>query len=346
MFSKPFASFRLCSSLLSKARGTRGMATQPAVKSSTEQRCPLFYVASGLAFASSAFLVSSPFLLRCDTASTEGAGVDWAALRKDVVALLESEDHMEEPPGPILIRLAWHSSGTFSLCSRTGGSSGATMRFEPESKWGANAGLGKARGMLEPLKEKYPYVSYSDLWVFAACVAVEEMGGPKIPFRPGRKDKSDASLSPPDGRLPNADMGCPYATAQHLRDIFGKMGFDDRDIVALSGAHGLGRCHTESSGYWGPWTRAPTTISNEYFRLLLEETWTPKKTHNGQPWTGPDQFEDPTGELMMLPSDIVLVQDPKFRRWVEYYAKDEQAFLSDFGRAFNKLMELGVEFAE
>ena len=58
------------------------------------------------------------------------------------------------------------------------------------------------------------------------------------------------------------------------------MGFDDRGIVALSGAHAVGRCHTDRSGFWGPWTHAENTMSNEYFRLLFEEKWTPKKTHS------------------------------------------------------------------
>jgi catalase (peroxidase I) len=48
------------------------------------------------------------------------------------------------------------------------------------------------------------------------------------------------------------------------------IGFDDREIVALSGAHALGRCHEDASGYWGPWTRAESTFSNEYFRLLVD----------------------------------------------------------------------------
>merc|ERR1711871_703544 len=98
------------------------------------------------------------------------------------------------------------------------------------------------------------------------------------------------------------------ATAQHLRDIFNRMGFNDQQIVALSGAHALGRCHEDASGYWGPWTRAETTFSNEYYRLLLEERWTPKKSHNGKKWAGPSQYEDKTGDLMMLPSDVVLTQ--------------------------------------
>jgi len=61
----------------------------------------------------------------------------------------------------------------------------------------------------------------------------------------------NGETSPPDGRLPDADKGCMKDTVQHLRDIFYRMGFDDREIVALSGAHALGRCHTDASGYWG-----------------------------------------------------------------------------------------------
>jgi cytochrome c peroxidase len=60
--------------------------------------------------------------------------------------------------------------------------------------------------------------------------------------------------------------------------------------------------------------------------LLLEERWSPKVTHNGKPWAGPDQFEDSTGKLMMLPSDMVLIAEPAFRKWVEIFAKDEDKF--------------------
>ena len=89
-------------------------------------------------------------------------------------------------------------------------------------------------------------------------------------------------------------------------------------------------------------TNAETTFSNEYFRLLVEERWSPKLTHNGKPWTGPDQFEDSTGKLMMLPSDIVLIKDPEFKKYVDMYAKDEDLFFKDFAAAFAKLLALGV----
>lgn len=78
---------------------------------------------------------------------------------------------------------------------------------------------------------------------------------------------------------------------------------------------------------------------------MLEERWSPKLSHNGKPWTGPDQFEDASGQLMMLPSDIVLVSDPELKKWVEIYAKDEDRFFKDFAKAFAKLLELGVPFA-
>jgi cytochrome c peroxidase len=68
-------------------------------------------------------------------------------------------------------------------------------------------------------------------------------------------------------------------------------------------------------------------------------------THNGKPWTGPDQYEDATGKLMMLPSDMALVADPEFKKYVELYAKDEARFFKDFAAAFSKLLELGVPFA-
>lgn len=111
------------------------------------------------------------------------------------------------------------------------------------------------------------------------------MQGPIIPYRPGRADR-DVSFCTPDGRLPDASKGAP-----HLRDIFYRMGFNDQEIVALSGAHALGRCHTDRSGYSGPWTFSPTVLTNDYFRLLIEEKWQWKK------WNGPAQVSTPSFDL-------------------------------------------------
>jgi cytochrome c peroxidase len=296
---------------------------------------------------------SAPLLLAAAAAAAGGyyyyttqvAAVDVAAVKKDIAAVLDNAAHDDGSYGPILVRLAWHNAGTFDKAAGTGGSEGAGMRFAPEKEWGANAGLATARAVLEPIKAKYSSLSYSDLWALAGNVAIEEMGGPALPFKLGRKDKAPDAPKLPDGLLPDADGRDKKNgnEGDHLRDIFYRMGFNDQEIVALSGAHSLGRCHPTSSGFWGPWTRAPTTFSNQYFVLLLSEKWTPKKKHEGKPWTGPAQFEDKTGELMMLPTDLALIKDAKLKPWVEKYAADEKLFFSDFAKAWTKLQENGCK---
>jgi cytochrome c peroxidase len=218
------------------------------------------------------------------------------------------------------------------------------MRFDPEASHGANAGLKLARDLLEKVKAKHPGISYGDLWTLAGVCAIQEMGGPTIPWRPGRADATAAKCTP-DGRLPDATKA-----QDHLRDIFFRMGFNDAEIVALSGAHVLGRCHTDRSGFHGPWTRSPTTFSNEYFVRLVNEKWVPKTAHvdgagKACKWAGPKQFVDAKeGSIMMLTSDLALLDDAKFKAQVGVYAKDQAKFFADFASAFGKLMELGVPF--
>ena len=78
----------------------------------------------------------------------------------------------------------------------------------------------------------------------------------------------------PDGRLPDAKQG-----HDHLRDIFYRMGFVDREIVALSGAHALGRAHPDRSGFDGPWTKEPLVFDNTYFTVRNPPTYTHPPTH-------------------------------------------------------------------
>lgn len=179
----------------------------------------------------------------------------------------------------------------------------------------------------------FPWISYSDLWTLAGVCAIQEMQGPIIPWRPGRQDH-DVAFCTPDGRLPDASQG-----KDHLRAIFHRMGFDDREIVALSGAHSLGRCHTDRSGFSGPWSFSPTTVTNEYFRLLMDEKW------GWRNWNGPKQYEDKsTKSLMMLPTDMALIKDNEFKKHVERYARDSQVFFKEFADVLVKLFELGVPF--
>lgn len=260
--------------------------------------------------------------------------VNYAEVADKVREMLKRPEYDDGSLGPVLVRLAWHASGTYSLKDKSGGSDGGTMRFYTEAKDPANAGLDSARAFLEPLKAQYPAISYGDLWTLAGVVAVEAMGGPVVKWTPGRQDKLKESDCPPYGRLPDATQG-----AQHVRDIFNhRMGFNDREIVALSGAHSLGRCHKDRSGFDGPWTYTPTRFSNQYFTLLLNEKWTPVTKFAG----GPEQFRNPDDDLMMLPTDIALITDTKFKKYVEMYAKDKQLFAKDFADAFARLLELGL----
>eukprot|EP00270_Netrium_digitus_P006853 TRINITY_DN197_c0_g1_i3.p1 TRINITY_DN197_c0_g1~~TRINITY_DN197_c0_g1_i3.p1 ORF type:complete len:271 (+),score=49.75 TRINITY_DN197_c0_g1_i3:63-815(+) len=231
---------------------------------------------------------------------------------KRYLRALISEKHC----APIIVRLAWHSAGTFDVKSKTGGCTGS-LRNKEELAHGANAGLGWAVELMEVVKEKFPILSYADIYQLAGVVAVEITGGPEIEFHPGRKDNF---TSPEEGRLPDATKG-----VDHLRAVFGHMGLSDKDIVALSGAHTLGACHKGRSGFEGKWTHQPLEFSNDYFQILL------KGGVEG---------------LLLLPTDEALLDDPIFKEYVELYAKDEDAFLKDYAEAHLSLSELGFADAE
>lgn len=257
---------------------------------------------------------------------------DYNAVAEAIKKIIPNDDYDDGSTGPVLVRLAWHASGTYDAATGTGGSNGATMRFPMEAKDGANNGLENARKFLEPIKQQFPWITYADLWTFAGKVALEYMGGPTINWKPGRVDYLDESNVPPNGRLPDGALG-----QDHLRDIFYRMGFNDQEIVTLCGAHNLGRCHTDRSGFDGPWVPSPTRFSNTYFKLLLHEDWYLQKNP-----IGIEQYYDEDKDLMMLPTDFSLIKDPKFRPWVEKYAEDKELFFEDFAKVFSKLLELGV----
>ncbi|KAI9123737.1 hypothetical protein QN277_004932 [Acacia crassicarpa] len=226
--------------------------------------------------------------------------------RRDLRALIASRNC-----APIMLRLAWHDAGTYDAKTKTGGPNGS-IRNEEEYSHGSNNGLKKAIDFCEEVKGKRPKITYADLYQLAGVVAVEVTGGPTIDFVPGRRD---SNICPRAGRLPDANQGVP-----HLRDIFYRMGLSDKDIVALSGGHTLGRAHPERSGFDGPWTEEPLKFDNSYFVELLKG--------------------DSEG-LLKLPTDKALLEDPEFRRYVELYARDEDAFFRDYAESHKKLSELG-----
>lgn len=226
--------------------------------------------------------------------------------RRDLRALIASKSC-----APIMLRLAWHDAGTYDAKTKTGGPDGS-IRNEKELAHAANNGLKIAIDFCEGIKAKHPKITYADLYQLAGVVAVEVTGGPTIDFVPGRKDSPE---SPEEGRLPDAKQG-----ASHLRDVFYRMGLSDKDIVALSGGHTLGRAHRDRSGFDGPWTKEPLKFDNSYFQELLKG--------------------DSEG-LLKLRTDRVLVEDPEFRKYVVLYVEDEDAFFSDYAESHKKLSELG-----
>ncbi|KAK9670636.1 hypothetical protein RND81_13G214500 [Saponaria officinalis] len=227
--------------------------------------------------------------------------------RRDLRALIFSKQC-----APIMLRLAWHDAGTYDVKTKTGGPNGS---IKYELNHFANKGLNIAIDFCEEVKAKYPKITYADLYQLAGVVAVEVSGGPTIDFVPGRMVRAYCPTSIEEGRLPDAKEG-----ATHLRDVFYRMGFSDKDIVALSGAHTLGRAHAERSGFGGAWTPEPLKFDNSYFVELL------KGEKSGQ---------------LKLPTDKVLVQDPVFRPYVELYAEDKEAFFRDYADSHKKLSMLG-----
>ena len=321
-------------SRIAMATGARRVFTAPNMVRASK--------ATGVTMALFGFGSSCPYHISTDASKPEYVKTvrdSEGAIRTMIKEVMDGGDYDGHGSyGPSFVRLAWHASGTYCQSTKTGGSNGGTMRFNPEAGYGANNGLNLARDRLEAVKRAFPFISYADLYTLAGVVAVEEMGGPVVAWRPGRSDFAETKYyKVPDGRLPDASQG-----DGHVRDIFYRMGFNDREIVALIGAHAVGKCHPQNSGYDGPWTRSPTTFANTFFTMLLNEKWTlTKKNANGSM-----QYENEAKDLMMLPADFSILLDPKFRAVAMEYANDEELFFKDFAAAFSKLLELGVPFKQ
>lgn len=274
--------------------------------------------------------------------SAPPSAAELRAARVEVAQLIR-----QTSSNPILIRLGWHDAGTFDKgvtgpWPQQGGATGS-IRLNPEIQHGANAGLQAAVDLIEPIKQRHPSVSYADLYQMASAVAVELAGGPKIPMRYGRKDVADAAQCAPEGRLPSA--GAPYhdgsaAAGDHLRRIFYRMGMNDQEIVALSGAHTLGRARPERSG----WGKAETKYTKDGPGKPGGQSWTIE-------WLKFDNSyfkevkQQSNGDLLVLPTDAVIFTDDGFRPFAEKYAADEAAFFSEYAVAHAKLSELGVQWA-
>jgi catalase-peroxidase len=213
-------------------------------------------------------------------------GLDMAALKQDVTALMtDSQDWWPADwghYGGLMIRMAWHSAGTYRIADGRGGGGSGNQRFAPLNSWPDNANLDKARRLLWPIKKKYGNkISWADLIILAGTVAYESMGLKTFGFAFGREDiwhpEKDiywgsekewlAPSSKPGGRysgerdlenpLAAVMMGLiyvnpegvdgqpdPLKTAQDMRVTFARMAMDDEETVALTaGGHTVGKAH-------------------------------------------------------------------------------------------------------
>lgn len=261
---------------------------------------------------------------------------------------------------PILVRLAWHDSGTFDKANagkpwpEAGGAIGS-IRTEHEINAPPNAGLKKALTVyLKPIKDRVPGISWADLIQLASATAIEVSGGPKVPMRYGRLDGEPKEPAPAPFGLPDAlpPFGGPLANkqdpAEHLRYVFYKYGMDDKDIVALSGAHTLGRAFKDRSGTVAEGYLGGTAHTVKGCPFLARS-----ETAGGRSWTKEwlkfdnSYFADmgkADTECVAFPTDKVLMTDPGFQPHFELFARDQSAFFAAYAESHRKLSELGSKF--
>lgn len=250
---------------------------------------------------------------------------------------------------PILVRIAWHDSLTYDdyigqiNWPRCGGANGS-IRFQYDDP--LNNGLNGALEILKPCKEKFPTISWADLLQLASATSIELSGGPIIPMRYGRIDAPQHTFYKPSERFP-----LPSGSwVDHLRDVFYRMGFTDKEIVVLSGAHTLGRARIERSGLGKPSTKYTTQGA-----CPLGHGRTGMGSEGGTSWTvnwlefDNSYFQNllnpnPDEDLLLLDSDKALVQDSDFKKYVDIYATDQNTFFADYAEAHKRLSELGSIF--
>ena len=215
----------------------------------------------------------------------EFKSLDLDELRKDIFALMTSSQDWWPADyghyGPLFIRMAWHSAGTYRIGDGRGGASSGTLRFAPLNSWPDNANLDKARRLLWPIKQKYGRkISWADLMIFAGNCALESMGLTTLGFAGGREDvwepeediywgpehtwlgderyTGDRQLEHPLGAVqmgliyvnpegPNGNPD-PLAAARDIRETFSRMAMNDNETVALiAGGHTFGKTHGAAS---------------------------------------------------------------------------------------------------
>jgi catalase-peroxidase len=235
--------------------------------------------------------LSDPMAPDFDYAAEFGS-LDLKALKADIFALMTDSQAWWPADyghyGPLFIRMAWHSAGTYRIADGRGGAGSGTQRFAPLNSWPDNVNLDKARLLLWPVKQKYGRkISWADLMILAGNCAIESMGGRTAGFAGGRVDvwepeadifwgpegewladerySGDRELAGPLGAVqmgliyvnPEGPNGVPdpLASARDIRETFARMAMNDEETVALVvGGHTFGKCHgaADAGQYVGP----------------------------------------------------------------------------------------------
>jgi catalase-peroxidase len=207
--------------------------------------------------------------------------LDLAAVKRDILAVLTTSQDWWPADfghyGPLMIRMAWHSAGTYRIADGRGGAGAGQQRFAPINSWPDNVSLDKARRLLWPVKQKYGRkISWADLMILTGNVALESMGFKTFGFGGGRVDEwepdddvywgpettwldderysGDRELAEPFGAVqmgliyvnPEGPNGTPdpVAAARDIRETFSRMAMNDEETVALiAGGHTFGKTH-------------------------------------------------------------------------------------------------------
>lgn len=268
------------------------------------------------------------------------------AAKRDLAELIQSTRC-----NPILLRIAFHDACTYDRRAKTGGAVGAT-HFQAVRDHPANAGLPVAVSLLEPIKAKHQLVSWADLFQLSSAVAVELAGGPQLPLRYGRVDAPAPDPDAP-GNLPEAAPPAGHSkfgdgsktAAEHLRNVFAeRAGLSDVDIVALSGAHTLGRAKPSRSGFG----KEQTSYTKDGPGTPGGSSWTPdwlqfNNDYYVQIFAAKEGKGD--AELLVLPTDAAVFDDPAFAVHGKRFAEDQRAFFDAYVEAHVKMSELGVTWA-
>jgi catalase-peroxidase len=223
--------------------------------------------------------------------AAEFNALDLGAVKKDLVELMTSSRDWWPADyghyGPLFIRMAWHSAGTYRISDGRGGAGAGMQRFAPLNSWPDNANLDKARRLLWPVKQRYGRkISWADLMILAGNCALESMGLKTFGFAGGRADvwqpeevywgseaqwlgderyTGDRDLAKPFGAVqmgliyvnPEGPNGTPdpRAAARDIRETFARMAMNDEETVALiAGGHTFGKTHgaADPDRYVGP----------------------------------------------------------------------------------------------